>query len=221
MKKKVILVSIIVAILLAAGSIFVFLRQPDPQNLVTVGLQRLYETDSYCYSVTQHQWVGENDRLLTRITGEKGGENIRVLGQLAGSEVEMIKIGEVLYNKDPFTKEWVQYDGITIAQEVFLVELNPLTVLQFKEKGEVMLKGQEEINNSKCWVCTLKPSIQNQIMERFWTDFEYTLYIKKSNKTVIKADIKAVNKETKDSMVMSVEFSDIGKKILIEPPVIN
>ena len=218
MKRKIILASIIVCILLVAGGIFSFLRQPDPQSLVMQGLDKLIKAESFSYSITQQQMVDDQERLLTKIAGHKSGENIHIQGQLAGSEVEMIKTGETLYNKDPFSKEWIELSDFSIAQKVFLVELDPLATLQIKEMGEVMLRGQEEVNGKKAWVCTLKPSIQNQMMERFWSDFEYTLYITKSNKTVAKAEIKALNIETKEPMSIILEFQDFGRKISIQPP---
>lgn len=218
MKRIIVLVSVVICILLIIGGIFSFLRQPDPQKLVMLGLENLNKAESFSYSLTQQQTVDGQERLLTKITGYKSGENIHIQGQLAGTEVEMIKVGETLYNKDPFSKEWIEFSNVTVAQEVFLVELDPLATLQIKEMGEVMLRGQEEVNEKKAWVCILKPSVQNQMMERFWSDFEYTIYISKSSKNVAKAEIKANNTETKEPMMITLEFNDFGKKISIQPP---
>ena len=56
------------------------------------------------------------------------------------------------------------------------------------------------------------------MMEVFWTDFRYTLYIRKADKTLVKATIEAKNKAKSDPMTMTLEFKDIGKKIAIAPP---
>lgn len=218
MKRKIILAVIIIGIFLAAGGILTFLRQPDPQSMVILGLENLNKAGSFSYGITQQQTVDGQQRLLSRITGYKSGEDIHIQGQLAGSEVEMIKTGDILFNKDPFSKEWIRFTDVSVVQEVFLVELNPLAALQLKEMGEVMYKGQEEIDGKKHWVCTLKPSVQNQMMERFWSDFEYTAYISKASKTLVKAEIWAANKETKEPMSIILEFKDIGRKISIQPP---
>ena len=195
-----------------------FFWQPEPTDLVTHGLERLNAATSFRYSLTQHQWVEGKDRVLTQILGEKDGGNTRILGQLVGSEVEMIKIGDSTYSKDPFSKKWIRFANAPAAQEVFLAELNPLSSLQMKELGEVMLSGQEKVNGEKTWVCQLKPSVQNQMMEVFWTDFQYTLYIRKSDKTIVKATIEAKNKAKSDPMTMTLEFKDIGKKMSIQAP---
>ena len=219
MKKRGLWLFIGISIVLMGGLLGRFLWQPpDPTNLVTHGLEGLNSATSFRYSLTQHQWVEGKDRVLTQILGEKDGGNTRILGQLTGSEVEMIKIGDSTYSKDPFNKKWIRFANAPAAQEVFLAELNPLSSLQMKELGEVMLSGQGNVNGEKVWICYLTPSVQNQMMEVFWTDFQYTLYIRKSDKMLIKATIEAKNKAKSDPMTMTLEFKDIGKKMNIQAP---
>jgi hypothetical protein len=218
MKKKRLLLLIIVAVIIIGVLSVRQFWQPDPGELVTSGLERLNNAASFRYSVSQHQWVDGKDRVLTQIQGEKEGENIRITGQLAGSETEMILIGDSLYNRDSITKNWIRFNSTPAAQEVFLAELNPLSSLQFKELGEVKPNGRQKLDGEKVWVCELKPSVQNQIMEEFWTDFSYTLFISKSQKTVVKAIIQAKNKEKMEPMSMILQFKDIGEKINIQVP---
>lgn len=218
MKKRGLWLLIGISIVLMGVLLGRFFWQPEPTELVTHGLERLNAATSFRYSLTQHQWAEGKDRVLTQILGEKDGGNIRILGQLVGSGVEMIKIQDSIYSKDPFSKKWIRFANAPAAQEVFLAELNPLSSLQMKELGEVMLSGQEKVNGEKVWVCQLKPSVQNQMMEVFWTDFQYTLYIRKSDKTLVKAAIEARNKAKSDPMTMTLEFKDIGKKIDIQAP---
>ncbi|KJR44290.1 hypothetical protein UF75_5326 [Desulfosporosinus sp. I2] len=218
MKKRGLWLLIGVGIVLMGGLLGRYFWQPDPTDLVTHGLERLNAATSFRYSLTQHQWVEGKDRILTQILGEKDGGNTRILGQLVGSEVEMIKIGDSTYSKDPFSKKWIRFTNAPATQEVFLAELNPLSSLQLKELGEVMLSGQAKVNGDKAWVCQLKPSVQNQMMEVFWTDFQYTLYIRKSDKMLLKATIEAKNKAKSDPMTMTLEFKNIGQKIDINAP---
>ncbi len=218
MKRKIILGVIALCFVLVVGGIVMFARQISPEEMVTLGLENLEKADSFSYSLTQQQMVNGQNRLLARINGYKSGEDIHIQGQLAGSEVEMIKIDQILYNKDPFSKEWIKFNDVSVVQKVFLVELDPLATLQLKEMGEVMPKEDAVINGKKCKVYTLKPSVQNQVIERFWTDYEYTLYIAKSEKTISKAEVKAINKETKEPMAIDLEFKDFGRKISIQPP---
>ncbi|HEY8910134.1 MAG TPA: hypothetical protein VIM51_07620 [Desulfosporosinus sp.] len=218
MKKRGLWLLIGISIVLIGVLLGRLLWQPDPTKLVTHGLERLNAATSFRYSLTQHQSVEGKDRVLTQILGEKDGGNTRILGQLVGSEVELIQVGDSTYNKDPFSKKWIRFANAAATQEVFLAELNPLSSLQMKELGEVMLSGQEKVNGEKVWVCHLMPSVQNQMMEAFWTDFQYTLYIRKSDEMLVRATIEAKNKAKSDSMTMILEFKDIGKKINIQVP---
>ena len=218
MKKRGTWLLIGISIVLMGGLLGRLLWQPDPTNLVTHGLERLNAATSFRYSLTQHQSVEGKDRVLTQILGEKDGGNTRVLGQLVGSEVEIIQVGDSTYNKDPFSKKWIKFANTAATQEAFLAELDPLSSLKMKELGEVMLSGQEKVNGEKVWVCYLMPSVQNQMMEAFWTDFQYTLYIRKSDEMLVRATIEAKNKVKSDSMTMILEFKDIGKKMNIQVP---
>lgn len=218
MKKRGLLLLITGTIVLLGGIAASLMWQPDPNQLVLHGLEKLNGAPSFRYSITQHQWVEGKDRVLIQILGEKEGENSHISGQLVGSEVEMIQTVDSLYTRDPFSKKWIRFDSAQAVQEVFMAELNPLSSLQLKETGEVMLSGQEKVNGQKVWVCQLKPSVQNPVMEEFWTNFAYTLYISKSDQTVVKVIIEAESKTQKESMSMILEFSDIGKNIHIQAP---
>ncbi|MHB1652806.1 MAG: LolA-like protein [Desulfitobacteriaceae bacterium] len=218
MRKRGLLILIVIGIVLIGGFGVQFLWQPHPNELVTHGLERLNGATSFRYSVTEHQWIEGKDRVLTQIQGEKDGGNSHISGHLVGSEVEMILFAGTLYNKDPFNKKWIRFTNTPGAQEVFLAELDPLSSLQLKELGEVVLSGQEKVNGDKVWVCKLKPTVQDQIMEGFWKDFTYTLYIRKSDKAVVKAIVEAKSKDKSEPMTMILEFRDFGQPIKIQAP---
>lgn len=218
MKKRGILLLIAVCAVLAGGIIGSSLWQPDPNKLVISGLDKLNTASSFRYTITQHQWVSGQDRVLIQIRGEKDGENTRIAGHLIGSDIEMIQAGGNLFNRDPFSKKWVRFNNPNAAQEVFMAELNPLSSLQLKEIGEVVLSGQEKVNGEKAWVCHFEPTVQNQIMEEFWEDFSYTVYVRQSDKTIVKCIIAAKSKAKQEPMSMVFEFQDIGKKFGIQAP---
>ena len=218
MKKRGLWVLIGISIVLIGGLIGRFFWQPDPVKLVTHGLERLKAATSFRYSVTQHQSIEGKDRILMQILGEKDGGNTKILGQLVGSEVEIIQIGNSIYNRDPFSNKWIKFANSKSTQEAFLAELDPLSSLNIKELGEVVLIGQEKVNDEKVWVCQLMPKVSSQAMETFWQGFKYTLYIRKSDEVLVKAIIEAENKAKSDSMAMTLEFKDIGKKINIQAP---
>jgi len=81
-----------------------------------------------------------------------------------------------------------------------------------------MLKGQEKVNGKRAWVVTLKPSIQNPMMEQSWTEFSYKLFIRKADKAIVRTEITAVSKAKGEPVSMTIEFADLGKSIKIEEP---
>lgn len=218
MKKRGLLLLILISTVFLGGIVGRLLWKPDPTELLTHGLEKLNQASSFRYSMTQHQWVEGKDRVLTRILGEKDGGNTRISGKLVGTEIEMILAGEGFYMQDPFTKRWVRYPSVPATQEVFLAELNPRSSLQFKDYGEVMLRGQEKLNNQKTWVIEFKPSVQNQIMEEGWTDFSYIMSIGKKDNLIHRVIIEAKSKASNQSMSITLEFEDYGKKMNISAP---
>ena len=218
MKKRGLWVIIGICILVLGGIIGWLNRPPDPTKLVTQGLERLNAAASFRYTLIQYQWVEGKNRVLAQVQGESDQGNTRVVGELTGGNVELVKIGDSTFSRDPFSKKWIKFADSQAAQEVFLAELSPLSSLKIKELGEVVLSGQDKVNGDKVWVCQLKPTVDNQTMEAYWTDFHYTLYVRKSDKTLVKATIEATNKARSDPMTMTLEFRDIGKKITIETP---
>lgn len=218
MKKRGLLLLILIGTVIVGGILGRLMWKPNPTELLTHGLEKLNQATSFRYSITQHQWVEGKDRVLTQILGEKDGGNTHISGQLVGTEVEMIVVEEGFYLKDPIGKRWVRYPSVPATQEVFLAELNPISSLQFKELGEVMLKGKEKIDGQNVWVLQLQPSIQNQIMDEFWTDFDYTIYLSRKDQTIRKVTIQSKNKANNQPMTMTLDFSDFGKEITIQPP---
>ncbi|MHB1404260.1 MAG: LolA-like protein [Desulfitobacteriaceae bacterium] len=218
MKKRGLILLIAIVLVLTGVYGVRLLERPDPNELVARSLERLNGVTSFRFTMTQHQWVDGKDRVLTEIKGEKDGGNTHIIGQTVGSEIEMIRIGDSLFMEDPFSKKWVRFSNAPAAQEVFLAELDPISSLQLKELGEVVISGQKKLNGEKVWECNLKPSVDNQLMEQFWGDFSYTLYIRKSDKTPVKAVIEAKSKAKGEPMSLTLEFKDIGKKINIQEP---
>lgn len=218
MKKRGLLLLFLIGTVLIGGIVGRLLWKPNPTELLTHGLEKLNQATSFRYSMTQHQSVEGKDRVLTQILGEKDGGNTRISGKLVGTEIEMILAGEGFYMQDPFTKRWVRYPSVPATQEVFLAELNPRSALQFKDYGEVMLRGQEKLNSLKTWVIEFKPSIQNQIMEEGWTEFAYIMSIGKKDKLIHRVIIEAKSKTNNQLMSITLEFEDYGKKMNITVP---
>lgn len=221
MKKRGILLLIIFSTVLIVGIAGKLLWKPDPTELLTHGLEELNQATSFRYTMIQHQTVEGKDRILNQILGEKDGGNTRISGEIVGTDTEMILTNEGLYMQDPFTKRWIRYPSVPATHEVFLAELNPLSSLQFKEYGEVVLQGQQKLNDEKTWVVKFNPTVQNQVMESGWTDFSYIMFIGKRDKLIHRVIIEAKSKTASQMMSLMTDFKDYGEKINITVPTNN
>ncbi|MGE4272946.1 MAG: hypothetical protein AB7E31_08760 [Desulfitobacterium sp.] len=219
MKKRGILLLILISTVFIGGIVGKLLWKPDPIELLTHGLEELTQATSFRYAMIQHQMVEGKDRILNEIVGEKDGENTRISGEIVGTDVEMILTVEGLYMKDPFSKRWIRYPSVPAAHEVFLAELNPLASLQFKEYGEVVLQGQEKLDDLKTWVIKFNPTIQNQAMESGWTEFSYIVFIGKRDQLIHRVVIEAKSKTDSQMMSLTMDFKDYGERIDISVPI--
>ena len=219
MKKRGILLLILISTVLLGGVAGSLLWKPDPMELLTHGLEELNQATSFRYTMIQHQTVEGKDRLLNHILGEKEGGNTRISGEILGTKTETVLTQEGLHMQDPFTKRWIRYPNVPAAHEVFLAELNPLSALQFKEYGEVVLEGQEKLDKVKTWVLKFKPTVQNQVMENGWTDFSYIVFIGKRDKLIHRVIIEAKSKTNNSQLALTMDFQDYGETFNIQVPI--
>ena len=218
MKKRGLWILILLSTVFAVGIAVNLLWKPDPIKLLQHGLEELYDATSFRYTMVQHQNVEGENRLYYQISGEQDNNTRRIFGEVVGTQVEMVFTPETLYMQDPFTKRWVHYPTTPESHQVFLAELDPITSLQFKELGEVLLQGTERIKQGSSWVVQFQPTVQNQLMEDGWTDFKYMMFIGKSNKLIHRVIIEAKSKTNSQLMSMTLEFEDYGEKIDISLP---
>lgn len=220
MRKRGIVLLILVSTVLTGGVLWSLLWKPDPTELLNGGLEQLHGATSFRYTLTQHQMVDGNDRLFNQISGEKEGDNTRITGEILGTKVEMVLTGEGLYMQDPFTRRWIRYPSVSASHEAFLAELNPVSVLEFESIGEVMLEGQEKIDNLRTWVVKFNPTVQNPAMTNGWTDFSYLVFIGKRDKQIYRVIVDAKSKlNTKNQfMSLTLDFRDYGEKMDIQIP---
>ena len=78
----------------------------------------------------------------------------------------------------------------------------------------------EKIDGTECLVVMCKPSIESQLLESLWQDFEYQIWIDYKDKLIKKATLNATNKQMKNTKLnLGVEFKDINQEVAIKAPV--
>jgi hypothetical protein len=121
---------------------------------------------------------------------------------------------------DSFSHKWLVIPSNTKnSEELLISELNPLSNFRFKNINNIKKLGFEEVDGCECLLVSCHPSIESQLLETLWKDFEYRLWIDYKRSLLKKAILTAVNKQnTKTRLTIEVSFKDISKKVAINPP---
>lgn len=221
MKKYVVPVSLgVVLIVAVVVGAMVFNQKPDPKTMASEALQELNAAQSFCFSFVQHEIVGAQEKLLADLSGERSGKDFSLKGKVSGNDVEMMCFGDDFFNRDMLNQRWIQYPGIanTVIQQLFPVEFNPSTLIEFDETGEVVVLDEESVSEKKCWVCSVTPRVTADSLNKEWKDFAATLYIDKSSNNVARIVLTADHTRKERKLRLTLDFDSIGDNISITKP---
>lgn len=195
----------------------------EPQVELTAALKSMAAVTSYRYSLQSGFTVNKREEVISRVEGEKNDGNTHIKGEMVNTPVDIYYIDQTIYNYDSFSDKWLVIESDTTnSEELLISELNPLSNFRFKQVNEVEKIGFEKINGTECLVVGCQPSIESQLLETLWKDFEYRLWIDYREKLIKKAVLSANNKQSPGTRLnLLVNFSDFNKNIKIEPPDTN
>lgn len=192
----------------------------DPQLEVKETLNRMTAVKSYKYSLSSTFTVDQRKEVISRVIGEKNGENTHIKGEMVNTPVDIYYIDHTIYNLDSFSQKWLVIPSSTKSSgELLISELNPLSNFRFKSVDSAEKLGFEKMGGTECLVASCRPSIESELLETLWKDFEYRLWIDYKNRLLNKAVLTAANKQNeKTRLRIEVEFKDFDKDIRIDPP---
>jgi len=102
---------------------------------------------------------------------------------------------------------------------LLISELNPLSNFRFKEINQVEKQGFEEIDGAECMVVTCNPSVEAQLLETMWKDFQYRIWIDYKNDLIMKSALTATNKKNPGIVLnIDVKLSAFDENIEIKAP---
>ena len=219
------LVAIVIAGLLSAEKIhdYYIKSQLDPQVELDRAYKKMAAVTSYKYSLLSTFTVDQRKEVISEVVGEKQGGNTHIKGEMVNTPVDIYYIDRTIYNYDSFGKKWLVIPSSTSnSEELLISELNPLSNFRFKQVSMVEKLGFEEIDGTECLLVKCKPSVENQLLETMWKDFEYRIWIDFRKGLIKQAELKAVNKKMLTTkLTVRVMFSDLNRKIKIQPPDTN
>lgn len=192
----------------------------DPQVELVNSIQKMAQVKSYRYVLKSGFTVDGREEVISEVEGEKEQGNTHLKGEMVNTPVDIYYIDRTIYNYDSFSDKWLVIDsGTANSEELLISELNPLSNFRFKNISAVKKVGFELVDGTECLVVSCQPSVESQLLESLWSDFDYQLWIDYKQQVIRKAALQAVNKQTPTTRLsIAVEFYDIDQPIEIKPP---
>ncbi|MEW6662364.1 MAG: hypothetical protein ACOY9Y_11290 [Bacillota bacterium] len=191
-----------------------------PDQVLQKALQHAGTAQSYRYQVDVQVKVNNQERKLSRISGEKAGGDLYFHGLIHNQEVKVYQIGDGTYLWDPITGKWaVTPSNRPFDQPHFLIEANPLACFNFVSVDGITYLGKEEVAGRKAYVIQCAPAIKHDFMNAWFKDFSYKVWIDAKNKAILKAQVSGFFRDQPENTVfIKLEFKDYGADIKIPPP---
>ncbi|MEW5762540.1 MAG: hypothetical protein AB1776_05005 [Bacillota bacterium] len=195
----------------------------ERENLLETALKNTRASKSYRYRIdTRLPAAGTGkDDYLSRFTGEfVAPDRAHVKGTLVKTPMEFVQVGENAYVKDFLTGKWFTLQGNRLLQsELFVTEVNPIAVFNFKDIPEMRYLGRKKVGGKKYEALEIKPIVHNPYLETQFGDFTYLIYVDPKEARLGRAEIEAYSKsDRKQKLEVTIEFWDYDKPIRIEPP---
>ncbi|MFA7077783.1 MAG: hypothetical protein WC147_05125 [Syntrophomonas sp.] len=215
------LVLIITLLLSAESASQYYIRSRlEPGVELQKAIDNMAASDSYRFSLQSGFTVDERREVISEVEGEKEQGNTHIKGEMVNTPVDIYYLDQTIYNYDSFSNKWLVIDsGASNSEELLITELNPLSNFRFKNVNQVEKVKFEEIDGADCLLVKCNPSVESQLLESLWKNFEYLIWIDYKNSTIRKAVLTAIGKSNdKTSLEIKVGFSDFGKKMEIKAP---
>lgn len=193
----------------------------DAEVFLSQGLKNTAAAQSFRYTLDSSLKVDGREEVISKVAGEKSPEgNIHIKGEMVKTPVDIYHFEQAIYQFDSFSKRWlVIKDAQCNSTKVLMTELDPLSNFNFKNIGEIQKTSTETVNGSRCAVICCKPSVENELMEILWQDFNYKIWVDMRERVIKKATLSAVSKNNEKTFLqLNVAFDDYNDKIAINKP---
>lgn len=192
----------------------------DPSLELQAAMAQMETIQSYRYLLESGFTVDQRKEVISKVEGEKGEGNTHIKGEMVNTPVDIYYIDKTIYNYDSFSQKWLVIESDTNNSEELLVsELNPLSNFRVKELGNVVKSGFEEVDGKECLVVMCQPSVESELLETLWKEYEYRFWVDYEGKLIRKAALTAANKQSAlTSLELKAHFFDFNNKIVIKPP---
>lgn len=156
-----------------------------PEQRVGEALHYALEAPMYRYTSEAVRVHEGTEQVVTRLTGEKCGENIHLYGtaEVLDTEINVYQIGETFYRQDIVSGQWMQMTGQNLTATAYLLqEIDPLGCLSFDDTAQVITQGKEKLDGVSCKKYQVQSSGESTFLTSVWSEFYYTVWIDKKHR---------------------------------------
>jgi hypothetical protein len=192
----------------------------DPPTLLEQSLERMSRAESFRYSLKSVLVVSSRKEVISEIEGAKAAGGVHITGQMVKTPVDIYYMDHTTYNFDAISRRWLVIDDASSSMSQILVsELSPLSNFNFKSVDTVKLLGFEKLDGRRYAILSCRPSVENELLEVYWKDFYYRMWIDPDSRVLYRAEMTAVSKHNPQTeLVLEVRFRDLGKPLSIKKP---
>ncbi|MDN5347810.1 MAG: hypothetical protein PWP65_1374 [Clostridia bacterium] len=217
---------IIGLLLLGAGISFYYYYQKElkviPEELMNRALDNTLQAETYRFRLTVKLQTGGRELELSNVQGERSRTgDFHFQGRMTGQSVDVYHIREKTYFKDPIAGRWMIHQGSDpLKQELFMVEIDPLSILRFAQIEELQYLGRQKDIKGRPYLLVCRPKVVNQFLNRYARDFSYKLWIDRGSTRIQRVTVEATSRQKPtDKLTLDLELLDFNRRLNIKAPV--
>lgn len=193
----------------------------NPEELLVKALDTTHALKSYRFYLEAFLETEGGHIEISKVNGECASTgDLHLWGKMTGQEVDIYQVKDTTYFKDPVSQRWMVTPGNNpLQQDIFLVEVNPLSILKITEVKELQYKGRQKNMPGRPYLLSLRPEINNALLNAYWHNFSCNLWIDRREPYIRQVDLVAEHRQKAgDSLVIRLQLYDFNKRIDIKPP---
>lgn len=192
-----------------------------PEELILKALDTTHAVGSYRFHLEGYL-EAEGGRIeVSRVTGERSAAgDLHLWGRMTGQEVHIYQIQDTTYYKDALSGRWMVTPGNTaLQQELFMVEVNPLSVLKITNIQGLQYKGRQKNMPGRPYLLELRPEINNRLLNTYWQNYYCKIWVERRSHYIRRVELVADHRQKPgDRLHLTLELYDFNKVTKINPP---
>ncbi|MGI9952280.1 hypothetical protein V3F56_07950 [Moorellaceae bacterium AZ2] len=192
-----------------------------PEELIVKALDTTHAATSYRFRLEGYLEADGGRIEVSQVTGERSaGGDLHLWGKMTGQEVDVYQIQDTTYFKDPLFGRWMVTPGNSpLQQELFMAEVNPLSILKITKIQDLQYKGRQKNVPGRPYLLELRPEINNRLLNTYWRNFYYKLWVERGSHYIRKVELVADHRQKPgDKLRITLELYDFNKVTKINPP---